>query len=538
MAQARSAAPEVLGMEQVSMKSKAHRSFIADWEFAQEKSIDEFNVEPKTARASISLQRIGNREGKGHSAPLVKEKKRWKASQGKCLYSEKQNLGQNEEPSNAKEASSESQKIASDNCELLLEFTAKRMDIVQRDGAWQKRDMNISPSRKYRKGYEISIDLLKPKSCNGRRNEERSHQGNDVKQKACLRFEQRFKSAPKERTHRHCEGTIKSGKIWLYPFYEAMWRTGKVCDKDYNNFLTKEAKSSSRIDAIQFINAEKNLVNAENPSNPNENLKISTLQLTPKSFSDDKCRTDAKVHAKENSEENFSSNAANSACSPSLKSHVDKDADKGNERSDDFVNFLMVNSSSLRDTVTLLARISASSLMLTDKQILKLIDCGNLRMKNFLIIKRILLSMNANEYASIAKDSHPHKEAAPLLFPVLGFIDRCEKVLKQAKRASSLENYEKNDASEVNCTKRGIVVGKMPAISVVSYNHNCRLHSDDREDFAKVKKRKKKKKAEFLKTKEFLATRGNIQLKISVTDSVECDFQFRLCKRPLLFCNP
>ena len=512
MAQARSAAPEVLGMEQDSTKSKAQQSFTTGWEFAREKCIDEFAVVPRTARASISLQRIRNQEGKGHSAPPEKENKRWRASQGKCFYLDKQNSEKNEECSNAKKVSSENQKTASDKCDLLFQFTAKRMDIAERDGAWQKREINISPSRKYRKGYEISIDLLKPKRCNGRSNEEKDQQGNDVKQKACLRFDQRLKIGAKETTHRNLERTIKSGKIRLYPFYEAMWENGKIGDKEYDNVLTKEAKPSSKIDAMQFISFEKSLVNTENPSNSNEHLKISTLQLTPKSFSVDKCRTDAKVHAKEKREENSSRNATNTTCSPSLKSHLDEDTDQRNECSDDLANLLMVNSSSLRDTVTLLARITASSLMLTDKQILKLIDGGNLRIKNFLIIKRILLSMNAHEYASVARESQPHKEAAPLLFAVLGFIDRCEKVLKQANRTSSLENYEKNYAAEVDCTKRGIVIGKMPAISVMSYNHNCDLQIDNREDLAKAKRRKKDKKIELLKAKEFLATKGNTQL--------------------------
>ena len=493
---------EVLGMEKGLQQSNPKAYLTEDWKFTQVGGIDEYaEVFLKNERASIRLTRNRNRNEKAKSAPLQKGGIGRRIQQGQCLNQETKSSGRDEEVSDLKHNSLK----LGDDSELLFQFTAKRMDLVKRGGVWQKKELAISQNRKCAAEYDISIDLLKGKGYAGASNSQKTQQRNEIKQKVCLRFERRFKSAPKERIQRNSDETVKSSKIRLYPFYEAKWGKDEIIDKECAFLLRKEVKSNSKMGAIEFTDFGKSLVDSENEEKANDHLKISSLQLVPKKILSDNQKTDSKVQAEENRKEEPMVNVMKVVCSPKPKLTAQEEGDRNNESSPDLTNLLMTNSGSLRETIKLIARITASSMLLTDKQILKLMERGNLKISKFLIIKKLLLSIHPHKYDSSVKESQPRKEIVSLLFAVLGFIDRCEKILKEVKGMSSLELFEKREA-EIDCTERGVVVGKMPAISVVSYNHKSDIDNEDYQDSSSGKKKKSRR---LTKRKEICVTKGD-----------------------------
>ena len=518
LTQTRSALEMHQDVQQVNSQSR----LVADWELNQSKGIDECCADMllRGDRVSVKHNEDRNLNGKVNSAPLQKDEIGWRTPQRKCLYPDKQNLGWNEDISKATEEVDKNLNLGN-GCELLFQFSAKRMDLIERDGAWQRKEMKISPGRKCRNGYEISIDLLKPKGYCGAGNEEKDQQRNEVKQKVCLRFERRFKSAPKERTHRNNDETIKSNKVHLYPFSEAKWIKDKNDDKDCEYFIIKDSRLSPKRDTMQNIDVRKGLVNIESPTVANEHLKISSLQLVPKNSADERQKTDSKVHPEERRKEESKRNVMKVVCSTKFRTDGHNENEDGiNDGTFDVDNMLTMSSVSLRETLKLLGRITASSMLLTDKQILQLMESGNLKISKFLTIKKLLLSIHPSKYVSVAKEGRPRKEIAALLSAVLEFIDRCEKILKKAKGLSNLDFYERND-TEIDCTKRGIVIGKMPPISVMSYNYKSDVDNDDHQPES-TKKKKKKNKIEPIKTKKIHAKKGDIYIFPSQYRNLHC----------------
>ena len=503
MAQARPAS-EVSRMSQewLNMNSKPS-NYMSDWEFHPAKQ--------KCAEVIMSEQ--GSAEGKGgrsnsgkiNTALQEKVSRTSRTPQGKTLFIEKQNL-ENEEVLQARDLSKKNSKIV-DDYDLYLQFTTKRIDLVQRDFSYQKKENKSSQAKKCQNEYEISVDLFKPKSPGGVEDEEkRSLRKNEVKQNVCSRFERRFKSAPKERTHRSNDETIKSSKIRLYPFYEAKWKKEQRNDEGCTYLVAKEVKSNEKADGTRLIDFGKGFLNIDESSKVTEHLKVSSLQLAPKKTGDEAQRNDTNVESKEKEKRDSDIKIMQVVCSPRPKPNEEENANEISEGSFDLANLLMMNSSSLRETLSLLARITASSMMLTNKQILKLIENGDLNISRFLIIKKLLLTIHPHQYPSIAGVGRPRKEIVSLLFAVLEFIDRCEKILKQAKGISSIELYE-NGNGEIDCTKRGVVIGKMPAISVMGYSRKNVIVSDKKQDIYK----EKKSKVEMIKGRKIRAKKGNFK---------------------------
>lgn len=445
---------------------------------------------------------------KASSTPTEKASKACRTPHSRYMYFHKQKNENEEEGSKGREMFKKDPKVEN-GYGIYFQFTTKRIDLLKRDAINQKKEPRNSYTRKCLDGYEISVDLFKSKSSTRLPDELKSQRKDDAKQ-VCVRFERRFKSAPKERTHRSNEETIQSSKIRLYPFYETKWRKEKEGNDGSKYLLPKDIKLNEKTETIKLMDSgnTKGFGNVEETSNVTEHLKVSSVQLAPKKASDKTQANEANDNAKRGDSQGSDIKVMQVLCSPKVN------PDDGETVSDcnfSLADLLMMNSNSLRETLTLLVRITASSILLTNRQILRLIESGRLNISRFLIIKKLLLALRPTQYASImgGRDNRPRKEIVALLFAVLEFIDRCERVLQQAKRISKLEIYE-NEDTEVDCTKRGVIIGKMPAISVMGYNRKNGVDNIDHQETSS----KKKSNVELIKGKKIRTKRGLLNISI------------------------
>ncbi|XP_065059401.1 uncharacterized protein LOC135686927 isoform X2 [Rhopilema esculentum] len=390
-----------------------------------------------------------------------------------------------------------------------LEFVARRMDLVKRQDVSTKKTERRSAQTRGSFEYDITVNLFKGRIYKGHNCEDASQARSQEKKKVCGRFEKRFKSAPKERITACHEDVLQANKIRLYPFYETKWNKGETGDESAKQC----SKLNDKVDLSRQLRFEskKAFTRDERKNDINENLKVSSLQLTAKQRTNEYPESGKKPENREEKSAESEIKVMKILCPQ--KSNLEEtqgDCEDFLQCGLDLYNLLTMNSTSLRETMLLLARVTASSQLLSNQQILQLIENGDINISRFLIIKKLLLAVHPFNTKTISGSFlvRPRKEILSLLNAVLEFIDRCEKILKQEKRASFLEALNDFDTG-IDCIERGVVVGKMPSISVTGYNQGCKNSQTVVDDVASHKE--KKKRINLLRSKKLRIKRENTE---------------------------
>lgn len=520
MAQVRPAS-EISRKDQSRVRVNSRLTCTSDWELEQVK--DERAGRLSGDSSSLKARRENCNSEKAYRTPSGKMSKEWRAPHHRYAYLEKERLDDERKMTKPGDILGKNSKLENAD-DILLQFKTKRIDLVERDWCNTRKEVKTSCTRKCLNGYEISVDLFNPRKFNGIGGEEKVARRDGAKGKVCVRFEKRFNSAPKERTHRTHDETINANKIRLYPFCETSWRKGQL-NNEY--FFTKNLKQTA-VRPVDFGNS-RGFESVGDKGTVADHLMVSSVQLTPKKAIE-RTQKSRPVGATDAEEDGSQMNVMQVLCSPKTPKEG-KGLDEMKESSSgELANIIMMHSKSLRETFILLARITASSMMLTSKQVLRLIENGDLNIGKFLIIKKLLLTVHPYQFASIAGEESKHgKEIVSLLFAVLEFIDRCEMIVKRGKGSSSLEACG-NMHSEVDCTKRGVIVGKMPAISVMGYSRKNGLYRSDRVESSN----RKKSKVELINGKKIRSKKGELQRSSRFT-AVQLSSYFKLPFRTIFY---
>ena len=380
----------------------------------------------------------------------------------------------------------ENEKMREADLQTFHYLITRQIELTTRDKYQFAKQVRSAQIRKFAREYEISIDLRKSRNClEGENIEKRG----EKKKEVCRRFERRFKSAPAGRRTLANEEVLNTNKIRLYPFYEAQWQD------EFGN-LYVPADYDECYDDVHLPNQNERyfrLIRREDrrPCSATEiselvkhDLKVSSVQLAARNLKLKHEQTNKK-HASMTDEIPKSDIELSKSCCSHGELNNEENHCKDFEFPEAYLdspNLLETNVKNMRATLELLVRVAAGAKNLKEEQLLRLIQNGNIIISKFIIIRKLLLTL---QLRYLQKQDN---KAISSIKMVVDFIDRCEKVYNDSNL--SVGGFgEGYFTSAVDCVKRGKVVGKMPSIEVKGFDREGNI-KDKKTEHAALEQKK------------------------------------------------
>ena len=363
----------------------------------------------------------------------------------------------------------------------------RQIELTTRDKYQFAKQVRSAQIRKFASEYEISIDLRKSRNfLEGENIEKRS----EKKKEVCHRFERRFKSAPAGRRTLANEEVLNTNKIRVYPFYEAQWQDrfgNHYFPDDYDECYDDAEVPNQNKRYFKLIRKEdrRPCSAAEIAELVKHDLKVSSVQLAARNLKLKHEQTDKKDASATDEIPKSDLEISRSCCS-----HQELNKEENYSKDFEFPeaylnspNLLETNLKNMQATLELLARVAAGAKNLSEEQLLRLIQNGNIIISKFLIIRKLLFNLQLRYLQK--QDNKPISS----IKMVLDFIDRCEKIYNESDL--SVDGIgEGYFTSAVDCIKRGKVVGKMPPIEVKGFDREGKF-KDKKIEYAALEQKKK-----------------------------------------------